>query len=204
MPGWYGWNRSAYLYKAEEIGYNGAISAIAFEIASASSGTTAKIKIYLAETSATTMPALSATNWNALKTDAIQVYENNALSASPTGWKTFTFDTQFTYSGTGNLMVLIEGEGCDITGGCPAQCYYHEAPATHWYNRTDNSPPNDAAFSTSATGNEGVRANIKFTITPPQGFCYPPSNLVVSNITSNSADITWETDDSGIYWEVQY
>jgi phosphomannomutase len=61
MPGWYGWNRSAYLYKAEEIGYNGAISAIAFEIASASSGTTAKIKIYLAENSATTMPALSAT-----------------------------------------------------------------------------------------------------------------------------------------------
>ncbi|HNY62413.1 MAG TPA: fibronectin type III domain-containing protein [Bacteroidales bacterium] len=204
LPGYYGWNRSAYLYKADEINVNGTISAIAFEISSASSGNNAKMKIYLVETSMTAMPALSATNWNALKTGATQVYENNALASSPTGWKTFTFDTPFTYSGTSNLMVLIEGEGCTTTGGCRTDCYNHDALATHWYRRTDSSAPDDNAPSTSATGQEGKRANIKFTITPPAGFCYPPSNLAVSNLMSTSADLTWTTHTSGNYWEVQY
>lgn len=204
LPGYYGWNRSAYLYKMEEIGIGGPISAIAFEIASASSGTNATIKIYLKETSASTMPALSATTWNTLKTGATLVYENNALASAPTGWKTFTFDIQFSYSGTSNLMVLIEGVGCNATGSCRTDCYNHEAPATHWYRRTDNSPPNDNAPSTSGTGQEGKRANIRFTITPPAGFCYPPSNLALINLTSSSADLIWNTHNSGISRKVQY
>ncbi len=204
LPGYYGWNRSAYLYKLDEIGVGGLVSALAFEIASPSNGSNAKIKIYLKETSATTMPALSATTWNTLKAGATLVYQNNALASSPAGWKIFTFDTQFNYSGTGNLMVLVEGEGCIASGGCRTDCYNHEAPATHWYRRKDSTPPDDNAPSTSPTGQEGKRANIKFTITPPAGFCYPPFNLAATNITSNSADITWNTHSSGISWKVQY
>lgn len=204
LPGYYGWNRSAYLYKLDEIGVGGLVSALAFEIASPSNGSNAKIKIYLKETSATTMPALSATTWNTLKAGATLVYQNNALASSPAGWKIFTFDTQFNYSGTGNLMVLVEGEGCIASGGCRTDCYNHEAPATHWYRRKDGTPPDDNAPSTSPTGQEGKRANIKFTITPPAGFCYPPFNLAATNITSNSADITWNTHSSGISWKVQY
>lgn len=204
LPGYYGWNRSAYLYKLDEIGVGGLVSALAFEIASPSNGSNAKIKIYLKETSATTMPALSATTWNTLKAGATLVYQNNALASAPAGWKIFTFDTQFNYSGTGNLMVLVEGEGCIASGGCRTDCYNHEAPATHWYRRKDGTPPDDNAPSTSPTGQEGKRANIKFTITPPAGFCYPPFNLAATNITSNSADITWNTHSSGISWKVQY
>lgn len=204
LPGYYGWNRSAYLYKLDEIGVGGLVSALAFEIASPSNGSNAKIKIYLKETSATTMPALSATTWNTLKAGATLVYQNNALASAPAGWKIFTFDTQFNYSGTGNLMVLVEGEGCIASGGCRTDCYNHEAPATHWYRRKDSTPPDDNAPSTSPTGQEGKRANIKFTITPPAGFCYPPFNLAATNITSNSADITWNTHSSGISWKVQY
>lgn len=204
LPGYYGWNRSAYLYKLDEIGVGGLVSALAFEIASPSNGSNAKIKIYLKETSATTMPALSATTWNTLKAGATLVYQNNALASAPAGWKIFTFDTQFNYSGTGNLMVLVEGEGCIASGGCRTDCYNHEAPATHWYRRKDGTPPDDNAPSTSPTGQEGKRANIKFSITPPAGFCYPPFNLAATNITSNSADITWNTHSSGISWKVQY
>jgi len=204
LPGYYGWNRSAYLYKLDEIGVGGSISAVAFEIASASSGTNASIKIYLKETSASTMPALSATTWNALKSGATLVYQNNALASAPAGWKTFTFDTQFNYSGTSNLMVLIEGVGCNASGGCRTDCYNHEAPATHWYRRKDNTPPDDNAPSTSPTGQEGRRANIKFTITPPAGFCYPPFSLAVTDLTSSSADLTWNTHNTGNSWKVQY
>src|SRR5690606_38507395 len=77
LPGWYGWNRSAMLYKVDEINANGLISAIAFEIGSASTGTNTKLKIYLVETSDFTLPALDGTTWNTLKTGSTQVYENN-------------------------------------------------------------------------------------------------------------------------------
>ena len=204
LPGYYGWHRSAMLYKADEINVSGTISAIAYEIKTASTGTTAKMKIYLVETTNSTMPAVNAISWNDLKTGATLVYENNALAAAPTGWKTFTFDTPFTYSGTSNLMVLIEGEGCSTTGGCSVSCAYHTADNMHWYHRKDSSAPNDSVPPTNVTDDVSKRSNIKLTITPPEGFCYPPSNLAVSNLMSTSADFTWTTHTSGNYWEVQY
>ena len=164
LPGWFGWNRSAYLYKASEINAGGVINSISFQIQSASSGTNAKLKIYLVETSMVNMPGLSATNWNALKTGATLVYTNNAFAGSPTGWKTINLDLPFAYSGVDNLMVLVEGEGCGTSGGCSSQCYNHDSPATHWYMRKDSSAPDDNAGSTSSTGQENNRANIKFNI----------------------------------------
>jgi len=204
LPGYYGWHRSAMLYKADEINLSGTISAIAYDIKSASTGTTAKMKIYLVETTNSTMPAINTISWNALKTGATLVYENNALAAAPTGWKTFTFDTPFTYSGTSNLMVLIEGEGCSTTGGCSVSCAYHTADNMHWYHRKDSSAPDDSVPPANTTTDISKRSNIKLTITPPAGFCYPPSNLAASNITSSSADITWDTHTSGNWWIVQY
>ena len=171
LPGWYGWNRSAYLYKASEINTAGVINSISFQIQSASSGSTAKLKIYLVETSTTTMPGLAATNWNALKTGATLVYNSTAFAGSPTGWKNITLDLPFAYAGVDNLMVLVEGEGCTTSGGCASQCYNHSSPATHWYSRKDSSAPDDNAGSTSLAGKEGDRANIIFNISPLGDYC---------------------------------
>ncbi len=203
LPGWFGWNRSAYLYKASEINAGGVINSISFQI-QAAGGSTNKLKIYLVETPITSMPGLSATNWNALKTGATLVYTNNAFSSSPTGWKTLTLDLPFAYSGVDNLMVLVEGEGCGTSGGCSSQCYNHDSPATHWYMRKDSSAPDDNAGSTSSTGQEGKRANIKFNISPLGDYCYPPTQLIADNITTTSADLTWTTHTSGSSWVVQY
>ena len=46
--------------------------------------------------------------------------------------------------------------------------------------------------------------NGTITYTPVEDSCTPPANLVVSNITASSADLNWDTDISGNYWEVQY
>ena len=204
LPGWYGWNRSAYLYKSNEINTGGVINSVAFQIQQASTGTTAKIKIYLLETSMTAMPTLAATNWNALKTGATLVYQSNAFAGSPTGWKTIQLDLPFAYSGVDNLMVLVEGEGCTTGGGCTSQCYNHDSPATHWYLRKDTSAPDDNAGSTSLTGYEAKRANIILNISPLGDYCYPPNTLAASNVTSNSADFAWVTHVTGLSWIVQY
>ncbi|HQQ21126.1 MAG TPA: fibronectin type III domain-containing protein, partial [Bacteroidales bacterium] len=46
--------------------------------------------------------------------------------------------------------------------------------------------------------------NRTITYTPVEDSCTPPANLVVNNITASSADLNWDTDISGNYWEVQY
>ena len=204
LPGWFGWNRSAYLYKASEINAGGVINSISFQIQSASSGTNAKLKIYLLESSMTTMPGLTATNWNTLKTGATLVYTNNAFAGSPTGWKTITLDLPFAYSGVDNLIVLVEGEGCTTGGGCSSQCYNHVSTASHWYSRKDSSAPDDNVGSTSYTGEENNRANIKFNISPLGDYCYPPSQLTAINIAQYSADLTWTTDPSGSSYVIQH
>ncbi|MEG1556175.1 MAG: hypothetical protein RR356_05570 [Bacteroidales bacterium] len=105
LPGWFGWNREAYLYCASEIQEEGVITSLAFQISSVSSGSTAQLKIYLKEISDTVLPA--STNWNTLKAGAQLVYTNTALASAPTGWKTFIFETPFQYSTNRKLMVLI-------------------------------------------------------------------------------------------------
>ncbi|MFA6201032.1 MAG: choice-of-anchor J domain-containing protein, partial [Bacteroidales bacterium] len=206
LPGWYGWNRSAYLYKADEIGVfnGGTINSISFQIQSASTGSTAQLNVYIKDTSIAQMPSLASSNWNGLKTGATLVYQSTAFAGSPVGWITITFTTPYVYNGTSNLVVYIEGQGCSTSGGCASQCYNHVSTASHWYCRKDTSAPDDNAASVSSTGQENNRANIKFNITPNGDFCYPPDNLLASNITTSSADLAWTTNASGNSWVVQY
>ncbi len=76
------------------------------------------------------------------------------------------------------------------------------------YNRYKDSSPlsftTNLALITDGSGNTDKRANIKLNITPNGSYCYPPDNLLASNITTSSADITWTTNTSGNSWIVQY
>lgn len=115
LPGEHGHHRTAALYTAAEIG-TGAhmLSGIAFDVASIApeAGRTRMVRIYLKNTTDATLTAGQV--WNQYISNATLVY-SGTLCEDNTGW--ITFPAEFGYEG-GNLMVMIEGEGCGSTGGC--------------------------------------------------------------------------------------
>jgi hypothetical protein len=163
LPGWYGWNRNIILYEASEIGTAGDITELAFNISSASSNVSSNrtTKIYMMYTSASTLDAQYV--WNTMKASATLVYDGDPTYTT-TGWKIFELIAPFAYDGTQNLLVMVEGTGCTNSGSCAVQCRYTTKTNSHWYSRTDNSPPNDAALAGTRNSD---RPNITFEICEP-------------------------------------
>ena len=188
LPGWYGWSRNIMLYEAGEIGNAGEITELALQISNTNTSPR-PMKIYLKYTSASTLEAQYV--WNTMKADAILVYD--APTSFPTaGWQTFTLAEPFVYDGTQNLLVLVEGTGCTITGGCAAQARYSTKTNCHWHSRTDNNPPNDAGLAGTRNND---RPNITFTVCQP-----PAANLGYfifrdGELVGNTMELTFTDTD---------
>jgi len=162
LPGWYGWSRNILLYEASELGDAGAITEVAFNINS-SNASLRPMKIYMMQTSASTVEATYA--WNTIKAQATLVYD--ASIAFPTsGWNTVILDDSFAYDGAENLLVLVEGTGTTTSGGCSVSSYYSTKTNCHWYSNKDGSAPDDDA---SIGSRNSDRTNITFTICPALG-----------------------------------
>lgn len=116
LPGEAGHHRTAALYTAADLGTGPRmLSGIALDVAniSAVAGRTRTVRIYMKNTTDNTITPGQV--WNQYISNASLVYSGTFCEES-TGWTTFPVD--FAYEGN-NLMVMIEGEGCGSTGGCP-------------------------------------------------------------------------------------
>ena len=201
---YFGYERSAAIYTATEIGTFGSITTLAWYVSTAQTAT-APTKIYLATTTATT---LTAGTWADLTTGATLVYDATR-SFTPTGWLTIDI-TDFTYS-SGNLLVLCETN----YGGGGVSSYplfrYSTATSQHEYWAQDNSAPTG-----SGTVNAN-RPNIQTSIiappcsgTPNPGNTLSSANpacsgvsftLSLQNLTSgDGVTYLWETSTDGSTW----
>lgn len=158
LGNYYGYERSASLYTAAEATMGGTINKVAW-YATVARSTTIPIKIYLKETSSST---LSSVTWASMISGATLVYDANNTSITASAWNEFNLTTTFSYGGSDNLLVLVEanygGYGTGGSGGTGVR--YSSATSLHQYWRADSSPPSGSG---TVTAN---RPNIQITFAP--------------------------------------
>src|SRR5690606_21864359 len=137
LGSYYGYERSVSLYTSSEIGYSGDITQLGWDADTGNLGDR-PIKIYLKETTET---SLSSTDWSSMINGATLVYDDDVDPA--VGWNDFITTSTFNYSGTSNLLVLVEANygGSGLTGSSGNSIKYSTATNRHMYIRADNSPP---------------------------------------------------------------
>ncbi len=177
---YYGYERSASIYTAAEVGVVGLLTKVGW-YPTLTTTYNVPINIYVKTTTAST---LTATTWATLTTGATLVYSGTMAGTTANTWKEFTLATAFNYTGgTNNLMVLVEtnyGNAGAGTSTGPA-VRYTSATSKHMYIRADYTAPTGTGTVTS------YRPNIRLTISTSSGA--PEFNdkvMVNSGITINA------------------
>lgn len=210
LGNYYGYERSASLYTSSEIAYSGNILSLAWQAGTGSLGNR-PVKIYLKETTDT---ALTSVDWSTITTGATLVYDN--ITDPVSGWNTYALTTAFSYSGTANLLVLVEANygNYGLTASTSGnRISYSTAANRHMFIRSDVSPPTGTG---TVTDN---RPNIQFSFTilpscsttlsggtvssPGQAICggTTPTPFSVPNPNPGTGSYTYqweESDDNGV------
>lgn len=155
---YYGYERSASIYTAAEIGKTGSITKLGW-YPTVSRTTSFPVKIYIKQTTSST---ITATTWSNMISGATLVFNGTMSGTTANTWKEFVLSTAFNYTGgSNNLLILVEtnygGTGTGTSAGSSFR--YSSSTSRHMYIRADNSAP---------TGNGTVssyRPNIRITIT---------------------------------------
>lgn len=209
----WGYERVALIYTSSEIGLAGTITSIGFYVNSINNpATTTPVKIYLKETSAS---SFTSSTFASLVSGATLVFDGDVLASElvVNDWITKVLTTPFVYSGSQNLMVLVESNagGTGSEGSTAKQFRYSTAGTNSLqYWQTDNTPP-------TATGTlASVRTNIQLnmtgaascsgiptagTVSAPDSVCSGEGfNLTLSGYTSGVSGITiqWQTSTDGV------
>lgn len=171
-----GFERSASIYTATEIGYFGTITHLAWYVGTART-LNIPTRIYLKTTTATTQ---TASTWASMTSGATLVYDATR-TYTPSGWLTIDI-TDFAYSAD-NLLVLCETNlGGSGTNNYPTFRYSTFA-STHQSWQANNSVP---------TGNGTVNSNrpnlrISMTLPPTPGVSETSVAFGVTDLTAGSA-----------------
>ncbi|MDY4789605.1 MAG: fibronectin type III domain-containing protein, partial [Bacteroidales bacterium] len=185
----YDYSYSQTIYTSSEI-IGGTISQIAYYMTSSTSRTEV-IDIYAGNT---TKNSFSSTTDYVPLSSLTQVYSGSCTFVQ--GWNYITLTTPFIYNGTDNLVIAVDKN----TGGYSSRSWQsHTASFTscmYFYQDNTNIDPNSPTTTSSYNrGTNSERPNTKFVITPSApGFCWAPNNLGYSDLTSNSAKISWISD----------
>ena len=190
------WNYSfsEQLYTATEINQTGTISSIAFEYATS----TAKdfpIKVYMKAVENENLTSA----WVSLSESDL-VYEGT-LSVKASGWQTIELNSPFDYDGTSNLLIAIDKDY--VYWYMDNTWKYTSATGMARFYANDSNNPSIDNLTTYTGQATNYRPNIKLEITPSGGAtCEKPETFEYSDVTSNSAKLTW-SGGSGTY-NVEY
>ncbi|MCB5251654.1 MAG: hypothetical protein LHW51_01605, partial [Candidatus Cloacimonetes bacterium] len=186
LGSYYGYERSAALYTAAEIGaQNTRISAVSWY---SSIATTAEVptKIYMKTTGDNT---LTTDTWDNMIAGAIMLYDQPFTGLADGGWNLFTLDNTFDVDQGDNLVILVErnygGSGAGTAGGSSAGGGIHSTPLadTHLSWNADQNPP---------TGNGSTRAdrpNVTISYTP-YAIDSPPLPAIASSPADAAIGVT--------------
>ncbi|MBO7071800.1 MAG: hypothetical protein J6W09_10990, partial [Bacteroidales bacterium] len=179
LPGAHGHHRMAALYSATEIGTGPKmLTGFGLEVSSltalAGGERTRSVRVYMKNTSSDALQGGQV--WNSYLSGASLVYSGTLCID---GIDTVRIPiSNFAYEG-GNLMVLIEGEGCSTTGGCAVEVLCHTAPSASCVFFTTDDPIYHSVNTLSFSSN---RPNIWFySLSADEDDYYvPQSNYGVS------------------------
>ena len=200
--GTYNYTYSQQIIDAAEINAtNGSVYSVSFNCSSAPASTsTGNIKIWMANTTKSVFDS---------NTDYIDpanltlVYEGPSSYAYQTGWNTFTFDTPFEYTGDNLVVAYYEGNG-SWSGGS----FYVHSTTTNKSIMHYNDTQSAVSYTSPATATgtkyfnmyrNNMKLNMDVTVVTcdDQIACVAPTGLEVSDITPNSAVLTWTAGAEG-------
>ena len=195
----FNYSHSQMLFLAEEL-VTGQIDSISFYYDYATPKTINNAKVYLGNTNRTRM-----SKGNFMSADSLTLVYDGSITLSQ-GWVTIPLATSFSYNGSDNLVLAFtngHGTWSATDGATFRQTPTADSMSVLSYG--DGTPITvDNAGTVGTKMAYRYRLNTIFHIEPPAGFCYPPTNLAVSNITSNGADISWESNPSSTTFAVEY
>ncbi len=150
------WNET--IYQKGDIGGAGTITSVSYQRASGSSYYTQTIKIYMGETTRSSIS--SSTDWTPASQLTL-VYSGSNIVIGDTEWEKFVLNTPFEYSGENNLVVVVAKTASSYTNSL--NWYYTNSSngSVSMYRQDDSS----TSYATHPSGNTGTRltyaANIK-------------------------------------------
>jgi hypothetical protein len=201
VSGYYGYERNVSLYKPGDGLKVGEITGLSWN--NPNNSRTVPTKVYLKEVTVNELGATSTLIWNDLILGATKVYDGSFSFTASTPWVSVPLSTLFSYTGSGNLMVLVE---CNTggTGGSSAEWAYSITtdPNTHAHLREDNSTDdaltfdaNNASGNTSTTARNANRPNIRLEIqsqTDTLSAALKSINLAQQIFTSSTTNVPVE------------
>jgi hypothetical protein len=195
----YGYSYSQTIFSSEEL-MAGEISSISYKFNS-EVPVTISSQIYLGEVN----KDVFANPEDFVSADSLtQVYSGNVTFTQ--GWVTINFTTPFDYSGENNLVVAyMNNTGtwtdarffttCSSVGSKTITCYR---------SNQEISINNPQEVNSSMRIVLNNRPNVKFEINPFSASCYPPTEILSQQISSQSATFTWNAVEGVEQYAVAY
>jgi len=217
LGGLWGHQRNAVLYTANELtaeGMSGTvdITKIAFHVNTMTSvpGGTRTLKIWVKEVNNNTLTTAMFSDWATLCASADLVYDEAGTNIAITtgAWNDFIFSSPYPYQG-GNLLIFTDAKGISESGGNSISTFHHSATTMHWwaYKDTGLSVPllnDNSNCSTPGGVADANRANIRITFEETSATCPAVTALTSTNVTDNSADISWTAGGFESSWVLEY
>lgn len=202
LPGLYGWQYSANLYDLTSMqDASGVLQSIAVELSSVSNaGSTIEVWVKTVPASF----ALSASNtFSQLRDGAQSIYSGDATFAA--GWHEFAINGGINVPEGVKLLVLTRGVGCSTSGGCSKYVYCgNVANNTVWTKYQDSSDPGENITGSLYATLPNMRFTFQqFTCLENPDICAAP-NVYVSDVTANSATLSWAPGSNETQWEISY
>ncbi|MCI7562365.1 MAG: fibronectin type III domain-containing protein, partial [Bacteroidales bacterium] len=157
--------------------------------------------IYMGEVSRSSFS--SASDWET--STLTQVYSGGSVTYNQ-GWVTITLSTPFVYSGANNLLVAYKSQDREWDG----DLVFRQTATTDTkmiinyddYYIVSGTMPTSSGYNEAFT----TRPNTRFTIVGgDEDYCYPVSNVTVTNILSEEATISWGIiDESSSTFALEY
>ena len=185
------------IYSADEIGTGGTINSIGFKYVH-STDKDFDVVVYMKHVS---IDGFSATTDYVSLSTSDQVF--SGVMQARTGWVTITLDTPFEYDGTSNLLIAVDrnsvswysNDTWEYTNTVNGGKY------TMWYAGDDSNDINPLG-SPTGRGVSYNRPNLQLNIEPASVSCAKPKNFAASNVTTNSATLTWTAGGEESNWDV--
>ena len=200
--GYYGFTYSQQIYDAAEIlateGSN--IYSVSFYCSSAPSAEkTGNIKIWMANTEKSEFT--SNTDYVNLS-DLTLVYEYPSNFTYRAGeWNTFTFDTPFEYTGGNLIIAYYEGMSGYSSSSFRAHSTTTHKSISHYSDTQGYVSYENPATASGTKYFNNYRSNLKLNVDLltvvclDEVACVAPTNLVVGDVTYNTAELTWTASD---------
>ena len=190
---YYNYSLTQQIYTPEEIGQAGTIESIDFYKKGTNSANR-NLSIYMVSTEKV---AFSGNyDWITVTSDDL-VFSGNVTFAD-NDWTTIEFATPFEYDGTSNVALVVD----DNTGSWVSSPQFYvfsaSSQAIRVYSDGTNYDPYAPSYSGSVL-NVKNRVRLAFTVVSS---CPKPTGLAVSDITTESAKLSWTNGDEETAWQI--